>query len=79
MFVHVKVRTKQKKELFIQISELRFEASIKEEPKQNKANARIIEILKTHFNAGLVKIVSGHHHTCKLLSVQGINLPSETV
>lgn len=69
MFIHVKVKTNQKNESFLKITETRYEVSLKEEAKQNKANVRIIEILKDYFKTFHVKIVFGHHHPNKLFSI----------
>jgi len=71
MFVHVKVKTKQKKESIVQISEFGYEISVKEEAKHTKANTRIVEILRDQFNTSDIKLVSGHHHPSKLFSVYG--------
>jgi uncharacterized protein YggU (UPF0235/DUF167 family) len=61
MYIHVRIKTKQKIESVTQISETKFEVSVKEEAKQNRANTRMMELIKEHCACTHVKIVSGHH------------------
>lgn len=70
MYIHVRIKTKQKRESITQISELKYEIHVKEEAKQNRANTRMLEIVKEHFKVKDVKIVSGHHSSSKLLSIK---------
>lgn len=70
MYIHVRIKTKQKTESIIQISDTKFEVCVKEEAKQNRANTRMLELVKEHFKSSQAKIVSGHHSPSKLLSVE---------
>jgi uncharacterized protein YggU (UPF0235/DUF167 family) len=70
MYIHVRIKTKQKTESVTQISETKFEVSVKEEAKQNRANTRMMELIKEYCKSTHVKIVSGHHSPSKLLSVE---------
>ena len=70
MYIHVRIKTKQKSESIIQISDLKYEVSVKEEAKQNRANTKMIEILSSYFDTKKVKIVSGHHSPSKLVSLE---------
>lgn len=70
MYIHLRIKTKQKVESIIKISDTKFEVSVKEEAKQNRANIRMIELVKGYFKTNKVKIVSGHHSPSKLLSVE---------
>lgn len=70
MYIHIRIKTKQKNESIIKISDTKFEVSVKEEAKQNRANTRMIELVKEYFKTNKVKIVSGHHSPSKLLSVE---------
>lgn len=70
MYIHIRIKTKQKVESIIKISDTKFEVSVKEEAKQNRANIRMIELVKEYFKTNKVKIVSGHHSPSKLLSVE---------
>ncbi len=70
MYIHVRIKTKQKEESFTQLSETKYEISVKVEAKQNRANARMIELLTQHLKLNKVKIISGHHSPSKLLSIE---------
>lgn len=70
MYIHVRIKTKQKTESIIQISDTKFEVCVKEEAKQNRANIRMLELIKEHFKCSQAKIVSGHHGPSKLLSIE---------
>jgi uncharacterized protein YggU (UPF0235/DUF167 family) len=70
MYIHVRIKTKQKEESIKQLSENKFEVSVKEEAKQNRANTRMLELLRDYFHAKNIKIVSGHHSSSKLLSIE---------
>lgn len=70
MYIHVRIKTKQKTESITQISDTKFEVSVKEEAKQNRANTRMLELVKEHFKSPQVKIVSGHHSPSKLISIE---------
>ena len=71
MYIKVKAFPKSKKEEIKEVAEGRFEIKIKEKAEKNLANQRIIEILAQHFKVEKedVKIINGHHHPSKLLSI----------
>ncbi len=70
MYLHIKIKTKQKIESIVKISDTKFEISVKEEAKQNRANTRMIELIKEYFNTNNVKIISGHHSPTKLIAIE---------
>lgn len=70
MYIHIRIKTKQKTESITKLSDTKFEVSVKEEAKQNHANTRMIELVKEYFKTNKVKIVSGHHSPSKLLSIE---------
>lgn len=70
MYIHVRIKTKQKEESIKQLSETKYEISVKEEAKQNRANTRMIELLAEYLKVKKIKIISGHHSPSKLLSVE---------
>ena len=74
MYIRVKAFPKSKKESLNQSSQGRFEIRIKEKAERNMANQRIIEILAEHFGVDEkdVRIVNGHHHQSKLISIRDI-------
>ena len=53
------------------VAENRFEIKVKEKAEKNLANKRIIEILAQYFGIKEkdVKIINGHHHQSKLISI----------
>ena len=69
MYIKVRVRTDQKKEIITQESPDHFEISLKEPAERNLANSRILEIFKEKFPGVAVRLVSGHHSPSKILSV----------
>lgn len=70
MYIHLKVKTKQKEEYFKPLKEGYFEVSVKEKAEKNQANKRILELLKQYFNKSKVKIINGHHSPSKLISIE---------
>lgn len=72
MYIKVKVFPGQKREELKMVSENRFEARVREPAERNLANKRIKELMASHFSVptGKVRIVSGHQHSSKILSVE---------
>ena len=71
MYIKVSVMTEQNREEFRKISADSFEARLTEEAKQNRANKRLLELVRAHFKmpTGVVRIVSGHHSPHKILEI----------
>lgn len=71
MYVKVKVKPGSKKETFEQVSDEKFEISVKEPAKMNTANRRVMELVANHFDLpkGKVRLISGHRSPNKILSV----------
>lgn len=69
MYIHIKVKTGQKREKIEKIKEDGFIVSVKEKPERNLANNRIIELFRTYFKTKNVRIISGVHLPSKLLSI----------
>lgn len=61
----------QKKEKLEQKQKDLFEISVRQKAKQNMANERVREIMARHYGIikGKVRIISGHQHPSKLLSI----------
>ncbi len=70
MYIHVKIKIKQKKEYIKELKEDHFEVSVKEDAVCNLANQRMLKIVKEHFKTTHAKIVSGHHTRTKLISIE---------
>lgn len=70
-YVHVKVTAHASKESFKQIKKDHFEVSVREKAERNEANTRVLELVAEYFKIPVnkVRIINGHHHPSKLLSV----------
>jgi len=71
MYVHAKVTPNAKRESLARKDPTHFLVSIKEKPERNMANARVCELIAQYFTLPIekVRIISGHHHPSKILSV----------
>ena len=69
MYIHIKVKTGAKEELFEKKSDTQFLVSVREEAERNLANSRIIQIFRDFYGVKNVRIVNGHHSTSKLLYI----------
>lgn len=71
MYIKVKVKTEQKKELFEKSKkEDEFLISVKEEARNGWANEKVIEILKKELNKKNVRLISGHTSPSKIFSIE---------
>ena len=72
MYIKLKVFPDQKKEAFTVVGDNRFEARVRVPAERNMANTRVIELTAEHFETSVkkVRIISGHHHPSKILSVE---------
>ena len=74
MYIKVKVFAGSKKEEFKKISDVCFEAKVKEKAERNIANKKVVELVRRHFvSAGDIRIISGHHSPSKILSLDRDN------
>jgi uncharacterized protein YggU (UPF0235/DUF167 family) len=71
MYVKVQVTAGAKRELVEQAHDSRLLISVKDPPKQNLANTRVIELVAHHFGVTTkkVRIINGHHSPSKMISV----------
>lgn len=71
MFIKVRVKTGQKKEVVLEKSNTSFSVSVKEKAERNAANHRVIAIIAERLGvpSKKVRIVNGHHAPSKLLFV----------
>ena len=71
-YIHVKVSAGERKESFKQKSEDHFEIFVKEKAERNMANARVLELVASHFKIPVsrVRIVNGHRHPSKLIIIE---------
>ncbi len=75
MYIKVKVFPDQKKESFVEIGDLRFEARVRAPAERNLANREVMGLVARHFGVpmGKVRIVSGHHSPSKILAVESLS------
>jgi uncharacterized protein (TIGR00251 family) len=69
VYIKVRVKTEQKKEVVTRESPDHFEISLKEPAERNLANSRILEIFRELFPEKPVRIISGHHSPSKIISI----------
>lgn len=71
MYAKVSVITGARKEIFSVEKEGYFKISVKEKRERNMANERILELVALYYKVpkNKVKIINGHHHSSKLLSI----------
>ena len=71
MEVRVRVKTGANKEDVTPLPDGRFEVTVKEKPKEGRANERVIELIARHFKVAekSVRIIRGHTMPSKTLSI----------
>lgn len=76
MYIKVKVTAGAKKELITQERDTVLSITVQEEAKGNRANARVLELVAKWYEVpvGRVRIINGHHHPHKLISIQETNV-----
>lgn len=72
MYIKVRVFPNSKKELINKKKENSFEIFVKEKAERNLANKKVVEIIAKTFEikTNQVRIVSGHQHHNKILSLE---------
>lgn len=71
MYIRVSVHAKAKNESLVQKSDTHFVCSVREPAEQNRANKRVLELLRTHYPDALrIHLVLGHHASTKIVSVE---------
>ncbi len=78
MYIKVRVFPKSKKESIKEVGENRFEIKVKEKAERNLANKKVLEIIAKYFdiNSKDIKIVNGHQHPSKLISIDDKKIKS---
>ncbi len=72
MYVKVQVRAGSKEETIAQVRPHYLTVSVREKPERNLANRRVVSMVAHFYKVGeeKVRIISGHHHPSKMLSVE---------
>ena len=74
MYIKVKIITKAKKETVKKVSDDHYDISLKEKAENNRANDRLLEIMRKEYPNSIIKIISGHHSPSKILSIESKEL-----
>lgn len=72
--IQVKVITNASSE-FVKVSkEGKLEISVREKPKENAANRRVLDLIAQKFKVPVraVRLISGHHRPSKKVSIRGL-------
>ncbi|MDD5318418.1 MAG: DUF167 domain-containing protein [Candidatus Pacebacteria bacterium] len=81
MYIHVRVYAGAGKEKFLETKPGYFEVQVKEPAEGNRANKRVIELVREHFLGHfsaqaqarfMVRLTSGHHSPSKIFAVEHI-------
>ena len=69
MYLKVDVTAEAREEKLTVISKDHLEISVREKAERNEANRRVLDLVKRHFKATRVRLVSGHHSSGKIINV----------
>ena len=67
--IRVKVMASARKEKVLRVADDRYEIAVREPAENNRANARVLEILHQLYPDMRVRMVKGHHAPQKTFSV----------
>lgn len=71
MYIHVKVITNSRKETITKEGDVHYVMHIRQPAERNLANKRIIEIISVLYpTMKYIRIISGHHSSSKIISVE---------
>lgn len=59
-----------KREVIVKESDDHYKISVKQKAENNSANDRVLEIMHNEFPNSIIRIISGHHHPSKILSIE---------
>lgn len=70
MYIKIRVIPSSKREVINRIDEENYEIKVKQEPKNNAVNKRLIEIMRDIYKqAKIIRIISGHRSPSKIISI----------
>ncbi len=69
--IHIRVLVKAfvSKESVEQLSEIRYAIAVREPAEGNRANARVIEIVRRLYPKSRIKLIAGHHASRKTFEI----------
>ncbi|HSE35157.1 MAG TPA: DUF167 domain-containing protein [Candidatus Paceibacterota bacterium] len=73
MYIHVRVKTGEKRERVLAIDERHFAIAVKEPAEQNLANARVKALVAKELRVpeAAVRMIKGHRSPSKIFDVKG--------
>lgn len=69
MYIKVKITPHSKKEVVTKVENDLYHISLKEKPEMNRANDRLLEIMRNIYPERSIRIISGHHSPSKIISI----------
>ena len=74
MYIKVEVVAEARQEILRKINPDSFTISVREKAERNQANRRVLQLIRQEFGKQriIVKIISGHHSSHKIISVDVI-------
>lgn len=70
MYIKLRVITEAKEEKVEELSSDSLRVWVKEKAEQNRANKRVLELVKTYYKATRITLVNGHHNPSKIVSLE---------
>lgn len=70
MLIKIHVTTDAKKESVIKLADDRYDIAVREPAEDNRANERILELLRHIYPETRIRMVSGHHASAKIISLE---------
>ncbi len=70
MYIKLRVITEAKEEKVEELSSDSLRVWVKEKAEQNRANKRVLELVKTYYKATRITLVNGHHSPSKIVSLE---------
>jgi uncharacterized protein (TIGR00251 family) len=68
--IHVSVYPDSRREMVKELSKSRLHIYVKEPAEGNRANRRVLEIVREKHPGSMVRMVKGHHSPSKILSIE---------
>ncbi len=69
MYIKVKITPHSKQEVITKVNDDLYHISVKEKAEMNRANERLLEIMREMYPHRSVRIISGHHSPSKIISI----------
>jgi uncharacterized protein len=69
MYIKLRVTAGAKKEVVKKVSDDHYDIAVKEPAEQNRANRRVLEIMKEKLGVPRIRLVSGHHSGSKIIGI----------